>query len=96
MACHTEGWVERRQPPSADRNWLRHLAAPAGCRQEGKIFLARTVYTSAPTDIRVWRSYYRKTSNISLTLLDNKIVDNTDVVGAPPVGAAPTPSSFST
>ena len=44
MACHTEGWAERRQPPSADRNWLRHLAAPAGCRQEGKIFLARTVY----------------------------------------------------
>ena len=43
MACHTEGWAERRKPPSADRNWLRHLAAPAGCRQEGKIFLARTV-----------------------------------------------------
>ena len=39
---------------------------------------------------------YRKTSNIRCTLLGNKIVDNSDVVGASPVGAAPTTSSFST
>ena len=39
---------------------------------------------------------YRKTSNISRTLESNKIVDNSDVVGASPVGAAPTTSSFST
>ena len=39
---------------------------------------------------------YRKTSNISRTLVGNKIVDNSDVVGASPVGAAPTISSFST
>ena len=39
---------------------------------------------------------YRKTSNISRTLVDNEIVDNSDVVGASPVGAAPTTSSFST
>ena len=39
---------------------------------------------------------YRKTSNISRTLVGNKIVDNPDVVGASPVGAAPTTSSFST
>ena len=39
---------------------------------------------------------YRKTSNISRTLVDNKIVDNSDVVGASPVGTAPTTSSFST
>ena len=38
---------------------------------------------------------YRKTSNISRTL-GNKIIDNSDVVGASPVGAAPTTSSFST
>ena len=37
--------------------------------------------------------YYRKTSNISRTLVGNKIVDNSDVVGASPVGAAPTTSS---
>ena len=40
---------------------------------------------------------YRKTSNISCTLglVGDKIVDNSDVVGASPVGAAPTTSSFS-
>ena len=41
-------------------------------------------------------NYYRKTSSISRTLAGNKIVDNSDVVGASPVGAAPTTSSFST
>ena len=39
---------------------------------------------------------YPKTSNICCTLSGNKIVDNSDVVGASPVGAAPTTSSFST
>ena len=38
---------------------------------------------------------YRKTANTSRTL-GNKIVDHSDVVGASPVGAAPTTSSFST
>ena len=38
---------------------------------------------------------YRKISNISRTLTGNKIVDHSDVVGASPVGAAPTTSSFS-
>ena len=39
---------------------------------------------------------YLKTSNISPTLVGNKIVDHSDVVGASPVGAAPTTFSFST
>ena len=39
---------------------------------------------------------YRKTPNISRTSVANKIFDNSDVVGASPVGAAPTTSSFST
>ena len=43
-----------------------------------------------------WYKIYRKTSNISRTLVGNKTVDNSDVVGASPVGAAPTTSSFST
>ena len=38
---------------------------------------------------------YLQTSNISHTL-GNIIVDLSDVVGASPVGAAPTTSSFST
>ena len=41
-------------------------------------------------------SNYRQTSNISRTLLGNKLVDYSDVVGASPVGTAPTASSFST
>ena len=43
-----------------------------------------------------WGKTYRKTSNIRRTLVGNKIVDHSDVVGASPVGAAPTTSSFST
>ena len=39
---------------------------------------------------------YRKTSNIRRTLVGTKIVDHSDVVGASPVGVAPTTSSFST
>ena len=39
---------------------------------------------------------YRQVSNISRTLAGYKIFDHSDVVGAPPVSAAPTTSSFST
>ena len=38
---------------------------------------------------------YRQSSDIRRTLVGNKI-DHPDVVGAPPVVAAPTTSSFST
>ena len=41
-------------------------------------------------------SIYRQISNIGRTLECNKLVDHSDVVGASPVGAAPTTSSFST
>ena len=39
---------------------------------------------------------YRQVSNIRRTLVGKNIVDQSDVVGASPVGAAPTTSSFST
>ena len=39
---------------------------------------------------------YRKFSNVRRTLVGHKIVDHSDVVGASPIGAAPTTSSFST
>ena len=39
---------------------------------------------------------YGKTSCVMHNLVGNKIVDHSDVVGAWPVGAAPTTSSFST
>ena len=41
-------------------------------------------------------SSYHQSSNISHTLVGNEIVDHSDVVGASPVGAAPTTPSFST
>ena len=49
-------------------------------------------------DMQIWTQNrtYRKTSNIRRTLVSNKIVDHSDVVGASAVGAAPTTSSFST
>ena len=43
--------------------------------------------------LNIW---YRQTDNINGTLVENKLVDHSDVVGAGPVGAAPTTSSFST
>ena len=36
---------------------------------------------------------YHQTANISRTLAGSKIVDHSDVVGASPVGAAPTETS---
>ena len=44
--------------------------------------------------VSIWK--YHQISNMSRTLIGNKIVDHSDVVGAAPVGAAPTTSSFST
>ena len=39
---------------------------------------------------------YHQVSNIRRTLVGNKIVKHSDVIGASPVSAAPTTSSFST
>ena len=39
---------------------------------------------------------YRQTYNVSRNLVGNEIVHYSHVVGASPVGAAPTTSSFST
>ena len=41
-------------------------------------------------------NHHRQVPNIGHTLVGNKIVDHSDVVGASPVGAAPATSSFST
>ena len=45
---------------------------------------------------RARNDHYHQISDISRTLLDNNIVDHSDVVGAAPVDAVPTTSSFST
>ena len=47
-----------------------------------------------PLLINIPISNYRQVSNISRTLDGNQIVDHSDVVGASPVGTAPTTSSF--
>ena len=57
---------------------------------------ASAVLGNKKEDIKAPQYWYRKTSNISRTLVGNKIVDHSDVVGASPVGDAPTASSFST
>ena len=44
----------------------------------------------------IFQKNYRKVSNIRCTFVGNEIVDHSDVVGASPVGAAPTTSLFST
>ena len=47
-------------------------------------------------EVQYIRSDYCQTSNNSDTLVGNKTVDHSDVVGASPVGTAPTTSSFPT
>ena len=44
----------------------------------------------------IYIDIYHQVSNISGTLVGDNIVDHSDVLGASPVGAAPTTSSFST
>ena len=47
-------------------------------------------------DLEQEYEHNRQVSNIRRTLIGNKFVDHSDAVGASPVGAAPTTSSFST
>ena len=62
-------------------------------------FVIYTILLSAsdPFEVHVITlNMYRQVSNIRRTLVGNNIVDISDVVGASPVGAAPTTSSLST
>ena len=52
--------------------------------------------STKPQQSATKRETNRQTSNITRTLVGNKLVDHSDVVGASPFGAAPTTSSFST
>ena len=50
-----------------------------------------------PRRREIWNKIYRQVSNIRRrTVVGNKIVDHSDVVGASPLGPAPITSSFST
>ena len=55
-----------------------------------------TVHHCGVKLLSMHKKEYRKVSNIRRILVGNKIVDHSDVVGASPVSAAPTTSSFST
>ena len=68
--------------PTAERSAARISVNQA--LEFGKVFLLNLVYI------------FRKVSNMRFTLVGNKIVDHSDVLGASLVGAAPTTSSFST
>ena len=52
----------------------------------------------SPTTVKLKWSWtiWTMSTDISSTLVGNKLVDHSDVVGASPVGTAPTTSSFST
>ena len=65
-------------------------------KQNINCFLELSFHTLVLTSQGCAIHIYRKVFNIRRTLVGNKIVDHSDVVGAPPVGAAPTTSSFST
>ena len=70
------------------RAWISYYIPP---------FNINVVTSPCPNpDAGLANLFKRKTSNINRTLVGNKIVDNSDIVGASPVGAAPTSSSFST
>ena len=60
------------------------------------IYSAMTCLSHTTTHTRSWERIYHQVSNVRCTLVGNKIVDPSDVVGAAPVSAAPTTSSFST
>ena len=75
--------VENREPRGSV-SYSRNVAIPP----EISSTMLNNVVLSGKT--------YHQNSNISRTLESSKIVDHSDVVGASPVGAAPTTSSFST
>ena len=56
----------------------------------------RYIYETNVWKVNYSEPIYRQVSNISITLVGNKIVDHSDAVGASPVGAAPPTSSSST
>ena len=64
-------------------------------KNKANIVIVRNIRTGrSVTNGNTIACNYRKTFSINRTLVGNKIVDNPDVVGAAPTGAAPTTSSF--
>ena len=53
------------------------------------------IVASQDAMIIIWKLKYRQTCNIGRAVVGKNIFDHSVVVGASPVGAAPTTSSFS-
>ena len=71
--------------------WLGHWTQQWA--EEGVFEILRPVFE---TGLWLMKQFAHQTSNIRCTLEGNKIVDDSDLVGTSPVGAAPVTSSFST
>ena len=80
-----------------DMDKLLHPCKTVGCNSYSRSNFNRGSTKTSLTSLKLGiGSNYRKTFNISRTFVGSKIVDNSDVVGASPFGAAPTTSSLST
>ena len=90
--------------PKTDYIWVIWVVPAINCCMWNFFFWTKTEqnkkhknisYQPLPGILHLLLLYhYCQTSDIKQTIVGNKIVDNSDVVGAPPVGAAPTTSSF--
>ena len=95
----------KRWPFSLVLNVLRKVAHGKTCKYTFHDILRHTKSSSQHITINKNEDHallsssnsegYRQVSNVRRTLVGNYIVDHSDVVGALPVGAAPTTSSFS-
>ena len=65
-------------------------------KNHSKIFLNILTRLQRGNDKKHINHEYSQTSDIRRTLVGNKIVDHSYIVGTSPIGAAPTTSSFST
>ena len=61
-----------------------------------RFYIELILYDNSGSSSHLNRNIDHQVSNIQRTLVGNWIVDPSDVVGASPIGAAPTTSSFPT
>ena len=80
-------FVVVKQSVPGDCNLFTHMLQ--------RFFTNTVLIHEGPSATQPW-GIYRKTFNKSRTFVGNKTVDQSDVVGASPVGAPPTTSSFPT
>ena len=98
MDGQMDGWSETNIPPNnfVVRGDMRNNVSPCQHGQLADSHLSVPVTWTGCfwSNVGCLAKSYCKTSNIRRTLVGNKIVDHSDVVGASPVGAAPTTFSF--